>query len=212
MRLSVSDGQYTQGWKASFTEPYFLGQRLAAGFDVFHQVNNQNQYALYQNWTTGATARLGIPITDDLTFQPNYSIYELKITIPNTSSQPYDDCVGPDQTWFPGGTFIPVVPNEAINCLTNGEAPVEIKQAAAQGNIVTSLAGFSVLYNNLDNRKDPTTGYYANYNRMSPASAANRTSCARRSTRATIIRSPRTSSASFTCRPVRSTPSATTSR
>ena len=84
VRLSVSDGQYTQGWKASFTEPYFLGQRLAAGFDVFHQVNNQNQYALYQNWTTGATARLGIPITDDLTFQPNYSIYESKITIPNT--------------------------------------------------------------------------------------------------------------------------------
>ena len=55
------------------------------------------------------------------------------------------------------------MPNEAINCLTNGEAPLEIKQAAAQGNIVTSLAGFSVLYNNLDNRKDPTTGYYATY-------------------------------------------------
>src|SRR5271166_3560274 len=163
VRLSVSDGQYTQGWKASFTEPYFLGQRLAAGFDVFHQVNNQNQYALYQNWTTGATVRLGVPITDDLTFQPNYSIYESKITIPNTESQPYDDCVGPNQTWFPGGTFIPVVPSTAINCLSNGEAPVEIKQAAAQGNIVTSLAGFSILYNNLDNRKDPTSGYIASY-------------------------------------------------
>ncbi len=163
VRLSVSDGQYTQGWKASFTEPYFLGQRLAAGFDIFHQVNNQNQYALYQNWTTGATVRLGVPITDDLTFQPNYSIYESKITIPNNSAQPYDDCVGPDQTWFPGGTFIPVIPTVAINCLSNGEAPVEIKQAAAQGAIVTSLAGFSLLYNNLDNRKDPTTGWYVNY-------------------------------------------------
>jgi outer membrane protein insertion porin family len=163
VRLSVSDGQYTQGWKASFTEPYFLGQRLAAGFDIFHQVNNQNQYALYQNWTTGATVRLGIPITDDLTFQPNYSIYESKITIPNTAEQPYDDCVGPNQTWFPGGTFIPVVPNTAINCLSNGEAPVEIKQAAAQGTVVTSLAGFSILYNNLDNRKDPTTGAYATF-------------------------------------------------
>ena len=163
VRLSVSDGQYTQGWKASFTEPYFLGQRLAAGFDIFHQVNNQNQYALYENWTTGATVRLGVPITDDLTFQPNYSIYESKITIPNNSGQPYDDCVGPDQTWFPGGTFIPVIPTVAINCLSNGEAPVEIKQAAAQGAIVTSLAGFSLLYNNLDNRRDPTTGWYVNY-------------------------------------------------
>ena len=47
--------------------------------------------------------------------------------------------------------------------MSNGEAPVEIKQAAAQGAIVTSLAGFSLLYNNLDNRKDPTTGWYVNY-------------------------------------------------
>ncbi len=61
VRLSVSDGQYSQGWKASFTEPYFLGQRLAAGFDLYHQVNLQNQYALYENWTTGGTLRLGIP-------------------------------------------------------------------------------------------------------------------------------------------------------
>ena len=40
VRLSVSDGQYSQGWKGSFTEPYFLGQRLAAGFDVYHSVNS----------------------------------------------------------------------------------------------------------------------------------------------------------------------------
>jgi outer membrane protein insertion porin family len=163
VRLSVSDGQYSQGWKASFTEPYFLGQRLAAGFDVYHQVNDNNRYALYQNWTTGVTLRLGIPVTDDLTFQPNYSIYESKITIPNTEAAPYDDCVGPNQTFFPGGTLIPVTPTPFINCLTNGEAPVEIKQAAAQGAQITSLVGFSILYSNLDNRKDPTTGFYANY-------------------------------------------------
>src|SRR5271165_2398082 len=123
VRLSVSDGQYTQGWKASFTEPYFLGQRLAAGFDVYHQVNNNNRYALYQNWTTGVTLRLGVPVTDDLTFQPNYALYESKIAIPNTSSEPYDDCVGPNQLWNPGGTFYFLTPTIFENCLTNGEAP-----------------------------------------------------------------------------------------
>ena len=163
VRLSVSDGQYSQGWKASFTEPYFLGQRLAAGFDLYHQVNFKNQYALYENWTTGGTLRLGIPITDDLTFQPNYSLYESKISIPNTTSQPYDDCSGPNQPWVIGGTFYAVTPTPFINCLTNGEAPVEIKQAAAQGNIITSLAGFSFIYNNLDNRKDPTSGFFVTY-------------------------------------------------
>ncbi len=163
VRLSVSDGQYTQGWKASFTEPYFLGQRLAAGFDLYHQVNNNNQYALYENWTTGGTLRLGVPVTDDLTLQPFYSLYELKIAIPNTSSQPYDDCAGPNQTWYPGGLIVPVVPTILSNCLTNGEAPVEIKQAAAQGTQVTSMVGFSILYNTLDNPKDPTSGYYFNF-------------------------------------------------
>ena len=163
VRLSVSDGQYSQGWKASFTEPYFLGQRLAAGFDVYHQVNNNNKYALYENWTTGVTLRLGIPVTDDLTFQPNYALYELKITIPNTTSQPYDDCSGPTQPWYPGGYPVAVTPTPLINCLSNGEAPVEIKQAAAQGRVVTSLAGFSILYNNLDSRKDPTSGFFVNY-------------------------------------------------
>ncbi len=163
VRLSVSDGQFTQGWKASFTEPYFLGQRLAAGFDLYHQANFNNLYALYDNWTTGATLRLGVPITDDLTFQPFYSLYELQITIPNTTYQPYNDCVGPNQTWFPGGTVVPIPPTPFINCLTNGEAPVEIKQAASYGNQITSLVGFSVLFNNLDNRKDPTSGYYLNY-------------------------------------------------
>jgi outer membrane protein insertion porin family len=163
VRLSVSDGQYTQGWKASFTEPYFLGQRLAAGFDIYHQTNSNNQFALYENWTTGGTLRLGIPITDDLTFQPNYSLYQSKITIPNTEAEPFDDCVGPNQTYFVGGTIIPIVPTPFINCLTNGEAPVEIKQAASQGAIVTSLAGFSVLFNNIDDRKNPTTGYAINY-------------------------------------------------
>ena len=163
VRLSVSDGQYSQGWKASFTEPYFLGQRLAAGFDLYHQVNLPNQYALYQNWTTGGTVRLGIPVTDDLTFQPNYALYQSKITISNTSSQPYDDCSGPTDPWIVGGTFYVVTPTAYINCLTNGEAPVEIKQAAAQGAVVTSLIGFSLAYNNLDDRKDPTSGWVATY-------------------------------------------------
>ena len=163
VRLSVSEGQYTRGWKASFTEPYFLGQRLAAGIDLYHQANLQNRYALYESWTTGGTLRLGVPITDELTFQPNYSLYQSKITIPNTASQPYNDCSGPNQPWYPGGYWVATTPTIYANCLTNGEAPVEIKQAAAQGAQVTSLIGFTILYNNLDNPKDPTSGWYANY-------------------------------------------------
>ena len=164
VRLSVSDGQYSQGWKGSFTEPYFLGQRLAAGFDVYHSLNSNNKYALYQNWTTGVTLRLGVPITEELTFQPSYSLYQSKITIPNNSTSPYNDCSGPNDPWYPGGVFwLPTTPTVYLNCLTNGEAPVEIKQAAAQGAVATSLASFAFVYNTLDSRRDPTSGWYATY-------------------------------------------------
>ena len=164
VRLSVSDGQYTQGWKASFTEPYFLGQRLAAGFDLYHQANNNNQFALYENWTTGGTLRLGIPITDDLTSPAQ--LFALRVEDHHSEQRrpALRRLRGTRSDLVSGRHHHPGRPRRRLStALTNGEAPVEIKQAAAYGNIVTSLAGFSVLFNNIDNRKNPTTGYAVNY-------------------------------------------------
>ena len=45
---------------------------------------------------------------------------------------------------------VPIVMGEAVG-------------ARAQVAVVTSLLGFSLLYSNLDNRKDPTSGYIATY-------------------------------------------------
>jgi outer membrane protein insertion porin family len=157
VKLSASEGQFSRGWSATFTEPYFLDQRVAAGFDVYHKETNSYQFALYENWTTGVTLRLGLPITNEFTFQPHYSIYESQIKIPNTSRQPYDDCTTP----IPGVTPFPGAFTNS--CLTNGEASLAIKQAAADGVILTSLAGFSLVYNTLDDNKSPTTGIIASY-------------------------------------------------
>jgi outer membrane protein insertion porin family len=163
VKLSASEGQYSRGWAATFTEPYFLDQRIAAGFDVYHKETDPYQYALYENWTTGVTLRLGLPVTDEFTFQPHYSIYESAIKIPNTSSQPYNDCTSPIGGVTPGtaGSTVPLSAGE--NCLTNGEASLALKQAAAQGTQLTSLVGFSLVYNTLDNNKNPTTGMILTY-------------------------------------------------
>ena len=98
LRASVSVGQYGSGEKLSFTEPYFMDQRLAAGFDIFHQAQYVNPYAEYATWTTGVNLRLGIPITDEFTFQPNYSIYQSAITIPNTTRSPTGTAPSPTAT------------------------------------------------------------------------------------------------------------------
>ncbi len=56
-----------------------------------------------------------------------------------------------------------MIPTSIDNCLTNGEASIAIKQAASEGVTVTSLAGYSLIWDSLDNRKDPTSGFYANF-------------------------------------------------
>ena len=175
VKLSASRGQYSNGWGVSFTEPNIFDQRLAAGFDIFHKQQLQNTYALYETDTTGMNLRLGVPITDELTFQPNYSLYASQIKIPNTSSQPYDDCKTSYQdssgNWFwtpPGGSArqangVDASGNSYGTCLTNGEASAAIKEAASLGQTITSLVGYSLIWDSLDNRKNPTQGGYANF-------------------------------------------------
>jgi outer membrane protein insertion porin family len=170
VRLSASRGEYSNGWGVTFTEPYLFDQRLAGGFDIYHKQQLQNTYALYETDTTGVNLRLGVPITEELTFQPNYSLYESQIVIPNTSSQPYNDCPsttfdnnGVPNFYTPGGTNTVTAVNGNTNCLTNGEASVAIKDQAARGQQITSLVGYSLIWDSLDNRKNPTQGAFATF-------------------------------------------------
>ena len=161
VRTSVSAGQHGRGVDFSFTEPYFLGHRVAAGFDLFSKQQDNTQYTAYSTWTTGGTLRLGLPITDEFTFGTRYSLYNTRITIPNTTSQPYNDCTSPIAGFTPGSPGY-VNPNggsaadATYNCMTNGEASLAIKQA--QGNTLSSLVGYSLTYATLDNPRDPTQG------------------------------------------------------
>jgi len=163
VKVTASAGQNSRGWSASFTEPYLFDQRISGGFDVFHKQTNANKYAFYQNWNTGVALRLGLPVTEELTFQPNYTIYASKISIPNTPSTPYDDCTNPIPGTTPGAPGSPFGVTAFANCLTNGEASLALKQAAGQGQTLTSLVGYSLIYNSLDNTKNPSAGVYATF-------------------------------------------------
>jgi outer membrane protein insertion porin family len=160
-RLAVTAGQYTRGVTFSFTEPYFLGQRLAAGFDVFAKQNEVNSYSYYQNTTIGGTVRFGLPITEEITFSPRYSFYTTNITIPNNANQPFNDCQFPINGITPtptqGNANGPL--SETNSCLSNGEASLALKEA--QGTFLTSMPGFTLSYNSLDNPRNPTSGIHA---------------------------------------------------
>jgi len=155
VRIAGSYGQRSQGVDFSFTEPYFLGYRLAAGFDLFSKYSDQTKYARYENRTTGGQLRLGLPITEEFGVTLRYSLYQQELKIPNDFKQPYNDCS------VPIGGYTQLNPNGTPNrifCEGNGEASLAIKESA--GKSLTSLAGLTFNYNTLDSNKDPRNGFY----------------------------------------------------
>jgi outer membrane protein insertion porin family len=126
----------------SFVEPYLFGYRLAFGVDVFSRVQLASLYQSYQNETTGIGLRFGIPITDDLSFQARYSLYNTEIKI-NALNNCYPYAV--DVNGNP--TCIPTSP--------------AIRELANSGGVLTSLVGYTLTYNTLDNNRNPTKGLLA---------------------------------------------------
>ena len=156
VRLAGQIGQRSNGVDFSFTEPYFLGYRLAAGFDLFTKYSDQTQYARYENRTTGGQLRLGFPITEESGITLRYSIFEQKLKIPDTLKKPYNDCSIP----ISGYTILnPDGSARYPDCALDGEASVAVKES--QGRTLTSLAGVTLAYNTVDNLKNPHSGIYA---------------------------------------------------
>lgn len=159
VRIAGTLGQRTQGVDFSFTEPYFLGRRIAAGFDLFSKFNDNYNTGRFESRVTGGTVRLTFPITEELSITPRYSIYSTEIEIPNTPDRPYNDCSFPIPGVTPGFGFGAVPANAVYNCLSNGEATIAVKEA--QGTTLTSLVGLSFNYNSLDNNQNPRNGFIA---------------------------------------------------
>ncbi|MBA4223447.1 MAG: outer membrane protein assembly factor BamA [Bosea sp.] len=158
VRIAGTMGQRTQGIDFSFTEPYFLGHRIAAGFDLFSKFNDNTNIGYFESRVTGGQVRFSFPITEEFSITPRYSIYTTEIKIPNTFSKPYNDCTFPLDGITPG-TPGGSAASQTFSCLTNGEATVAVKEA--QGTTLTSLVGLNFNYNSLDNYQNPRNGFVA---------------------------------------------------
>ena len=82
-------------YSLNFTEPYFLGYRLAAGFDVFKNQTSSNDYYDYNE--QGFTLRVTAPITETLATTFRYTYKEINYDGTNdwqtNLSQPFQDLV-----------------------------------------------------------------------------------------------------------------------
>jgi outer membrane protein insertion porin family len=122
LRLGLS-GSFTRlQAQLSFTEPRFLDQNLAAGFDIFDKQTYVMTTQQYSSRTTGGSVRIGFPLMENLWLTNSYTLSN----------------------------------NEISNVLDT--ASLAIREAA--GTWWTSALGTSLAYDQRNNAKNPTSGYF----------------------------------------------------
>ncbi len=173
-RAAVTYGQRTRGIEVSFGEPYFLDYRLAFGIDLFAKQIDASSSYIYRQETIGGGFRFGIPLREDLAIQLRYSAYRQQIDLdqilrncnnvnPNFGLTPLTPASYPTTSAF--GTTPATTPPPGYSglssCFADGEASAAVKQQVDAGPAIVSLAGYSVIYNTVDNNKNPTRGVLA---------------------------------------------------
>ena len=98
IRVAMGGGlDDARNYSLSFTEPYFLGYRLAAGFDIFKSQTSSEKYYDYNE--QGVTLRVTAPITEDLATTFRYTYKEIEYDgdgdweVGDNLSEPYRDLV-----------------------------------------------------------------------------------------------------------------------
>ncbi|TKB18497.1 MAG: outer membrane protein assembly factor BamA [Mesorhizobium sp.] len=132
IKLSAGGGRHSRDYAISFTEPYFLGRRIAAGFDIY---KSTREYDHYDTDVTGGTIRFGLPITDSISTQLAYNISQEKYK--------YDNC-------DTNGDGI------------QGDCNLSqaIKDAIDTGHWLKSSVSLGLVYNTIDDMKNPHEGLY----------------------------------------------------
>jgi outer membrane protein insertion porin family len=151
VRTSLQYGERVKGIEFSFTEPYFMDYRLAAGFDIFYKKTESSNLVQYGINTIGGTVRAAARLTEELTMQVRYSIYQREI---NADPGFIDGC-GPNPAQVPacGSPGVGTNTFEVSNAIRSmlGQQPI------------ASVVGYTLTYNTLDNVKDPTSGLYTTF-------------------------------------------------
>ncbi|MBL4906086.1 MAG: outer membrane protein assembly factor BamA [Sneathiella sp.] len=80
LKFSISLGADTQQVDLGFTEPYFLGRELSAGFDIYSIRNDLQDESGYDLERNGFNLRTGFPIKENVSAAVKYSLVNEKIS------------------------------------------------------------------------------------------------------------------------------------
>ena len=164
-KASATYGEYIRSAELDYVEPYLLDDRIATGISLFGKQTLSNSYFSYGTESIGGSLKFGVPLREDFSVQLRYSLYTQSIQLPAD----LDDCnnVSPDNVFtFPtfNGITSPGSPYGAYaSCYTYGQASLPVRAELAAGTTLTSSVGYGLIYNTLDNNKNPTSGIALNF-------------------------------------------------
>jgi len=137
LRAGVNYSTYSKSVELGFTEPYLFDRNVALGIDLFRRDYNSFNYigtsrnTTYKQATTGFQVRTGFPLTEYWSFSLRYGLN-------------YDDVSLDKNTFYFNGQCDPQLAG--------------IYLCEAVGKRTTSSLGYSVAFDNLNNRLRPTRG------------------------------------------------------
>ncbi|MFK7791865.1 MAG: outer membrane protein assembly factor BamA [Devosiaceae bacterium] len=123
----------------SFTEPFFLGRRLAAGFDLYRRESGSSNDSAYTTIANGGALRVVAPITNDLALGVSYALDVTEYSLAANT-----------------------VSSRAIEQLVGENPPNGLTSAIAQSDErITSSLTWTLTYDTIDSRTTPRDGYFA---------------------------------------------------
>ncbi|WP_294391890.1 outer membrane protein assembly factor BamA [uncultured Sphingomonas sp.] len=149
VRAGVDYSIYSKSITLGFTEPYLFDKNIAVGVDVFRRDFNSFNYinndrnTTYDQTTTGFQIRAGVPLTEFWSLALRYGLSADQVSLNrNTFYSPYL----PDGTLDPTGTLRcdPLIAGRYL-CDSIGDR-------------ITSSIGYSLVFDNLNDRVRPTGG------------------------------------------------------
>ena len=131
-KASVTYGQYARGFDLAFADPWFLGQRVGVGADVFARQTFANSNQAFNTLMYGAKFSVATPLNENLGMSWNYSIYNQGLTLDpslGTASLPIQQAAQAGSYWVSsignGLTYStldnPKDPTTGIRAQTNNE-------------------------------------------------------------------------------------------
>ena len=79
LRLGITYATRRQDLDLSFTQPYFMGRGISAGFDLFTRTSDLRRTSSYMLSTQGFSLRAGLPLTENLSSSFRYTLRQVGV-------------------------------------------------------------------------------------------------------------------------------------